>query len=122
MTIDLTLPWPPSVNGYWRAISRGGHVTQIISQHGRLYRGLVKVACLGCHRVGAARVSVTMTFRPSNNRRFDLDNFAKAIGDALTHAAVWEDDSQVDELHLIRGKPQAGYGLGRVHVTIEVLP
>ena len=34
----LELPFPPSINGYWRAYRRGSHCTQIISQKGRDYR------------------------------------------------------------------------------------
>ena len=51
-----------------------------------------------------------------DKRRRDLDNITKALLDALSHANMFEDDEQIDDLHLIRmgvEKP------GRVEVTVE---
>lgn len=50
------------------------------------------------------------------NRRRDLDNYNKALFDALTNARVWEDDSQVKRMAIEWGpvvKP------GRVEITIS---
>jgi crossover junction endodeoxyribonuclease RusA len=42
------------------------------------------------------QLTVTVTLCPPDNRRRDEDNFAgKALFDAITHAGVWGDDSQV---------------------------
>jgi Holliday junction resolvase RusA-like endonuclease len=38
--------------------------------------------------------------------------------DSLCDAGVYDDDSQVDELHIIRGEPIKG---GKIVVTIEVM-
>jgi len=35
---------------------------------------------------------------PPDLRRRDLDNCFKALFDALTHAGIWQDDSQVKQL------------------------
>jgi len=40
--MDIRLPFPPSVNGYWRAFKRGNICTQIISKKGREYRAAVE--------------------------------------------------------------------------------
>ena len=32
----------------------------------------------------------------------DNDNLAKSVLDALTKAGVWQDDKQVDELHVVK--------------------
>ena len=63
----------------------------------------------------AGRLRVTITLNPPDKRRRDIDNFAKAIFDALTHAQVWLDDSQVDDLRIIRG-PVMRYGEAIVEI------
>ena len=39
---------------------------------------------------------------PPDGRRRDLDNHLKILCDTLTHAGVWDDDEQVDDLRIIR--------------------
>lgn len=50
----------------------------------------------------AGRIGVTITMHYPDNRRRDLDNSLKGFFDACTHAGVWADDSQIDNLHIIR--------------------
>jgi len=57
-----------------------------------------------------------MLFMPDRRKR-DIDNTLKALLDALTHAGVWLDDSQVVDLR-IRKSPTLG---GFVSVIIEEL-
>lgn len=45
-------------------------------------------------------VSVIVTLYPPDRRRRDLDNFNKALFDALTRAGIWQDDSQIKRLLL----------------------
>ena len=106
MTIALTLPWPPSLNRYYRNV--GGRV--LISAEGRAYRTRVaKVIATersagNCgHRPMPERLQVHLLLAQPDRRRRDLDNTLKALLDALTHAGVWEDDSQIDDLHVVRG-------------------
>lgn len=102
---DEPLPWPPSVNSYWRHIS-GGRLAgrTLISEKGRQYRAeIAKLAVVhkwSSH--GAQRLSVTVKASPPDRRARDLDNILKALLDALGHAGVYTDDSQIDELHIIR--------------------
>lgn len=71
----LELPFPPSVNHYWRSVRIGNATRTLISAHA------------------------------PDNRRRDLDNFGgKALLDALTHAGVWLDDSQVRRLSMEWGE------------------
>lgn len=65
------------------------------------------------------RLSVSIYAAPPDNRRRDLDNLPKAVLDALTHAQVWPDDSQLDRLLIERVPVQKG---GMIRVEIEVLP
>lgn len=55
-------------------------------------------------RIGSG-VVVSVTLHAPDNRRRDLDNFGgKALLDALTHAGVWLDDSQVRRLSMEWGE------------------
>ncbi|EFK0706306.1 RusA family crossover junction endodeoxyribonuclease, partial [Escherichia coli] len=50
------------------------------------------------------------------NRIRDLDNYNKALFDALTHAGVWEDDRQVKRM-LVEWGPVIPKG--KVEITIS---
>ena len=112
--ITLTLPFPPSVNTYWRNIGRG---RTIISKRGREYRDEVVgyVANLPRLAILADRLHVAITLHAPDKRRRDVDNYLKAPLDALTHAGVWADDSQIDRLSVQRGDNHPG---GRAVVVI----
>ena len=96
--ITLTMPWPPSVNKYWRTFQG----RMIISAEGRSYRKAVADQVLiqrgTKHYAGKLRVQIE-AFRPDNRRR-DLDNLLKAVLDGCTHAGVWEDDSNIVDLRI----------------------
>lgn len=101
-TLAITLPWAPSVNHYWRHV--GSKV--LISRDGRIYRNTVAHACM-LQRVAnglTGRLSVRITACPPDRRRRDLDNMLKSCLDAVTHAGVWLDDSQIDSLTIVRGE------------------
>jgi crossover junction endodeoxyribonuclease RusA len=61
------------------------------------------------------RLSVTVDIYPPDRRKRDLDNVLKALFDGITHAGVWEDDSQIDELHVYR-RDRVEHGLCIVEV------
>jgi Holliday junction resolvase RusA-like endonuclease len=50
-----------------------------------------------CRRV------VVEVYVPDRRKR-DLDNLHKGILDSLTHAGVWGDDSQIDDLRIYRAR------------------
>lgn len=86
----LSLPWPPSVNGYWRN-SRG---RQIISRAGREYRKAIADRFGGTPTI-TGEVEVHIVLHPPDRRRRDWDNWHKATCDALAHAGVLGDDCQI---------------------------
>ena len=98
--MKLILPFPPSVNTYWRAVPRGRGVANILSKKARAYQGAAKAAIGFVHPqwrfTGPVAVEVTL-HRPDRRRR-DLDNYLKPLFDAITHAGAWEDDSQIVQM------------------------
>lgn len=106
----FTLPWPPSMNRYWRSVS--GRV--LISAEGRKYRDAVAVAALGGHRFGRSPIAVQIDAWLPDLRRRDVDNLLKAPLDALTRCGVWNDDEQVQELGIRKA------GVDRVNPRLAV--
>ena len=112
------LPWPPSINHYWRRV---GHRT-LISREGRTFRRNV------CALLGGSgprkppadgRIALCMDAFPPDRRRRDLDNIAKPVLDALEHAGVYLDDSQIDILLTQRREIVKG---GKLEVRMDELP
>lgn len=103
--MTLTLPYPPSLNHYWRRV---GNRT-LISRSGREYRQMVcDLASLAGVKEQAGRLSVKVEVYPPDKRRRDLDNLTKALLDALEHAGAYQDDSQIDRLLIERGERRDG--------------
>lgn len=119
--ISMVLPWPPSVNMMWRTPRTGPLAGRtMLSEDGRKYRRAVADAVLehGRPKIGDARVALDIEVRMPDRRRRDLDNIPKAILDGLTHAGVWTDDNQIDDLRVWRSDRMGG----TVVVTITQLP
>lgn len=110
----LNLPYAPSVNTYWRR----GRFSTYLSPIGREYKDKVAEYVIENRvpKLGDARLKMTLIIRPRSKRKFDIDNLAKSVLDSLADAGVYDDDEQIDELHIIRGEPIKN---GRVVVTIE---
>ena len=103
--MELILPWPPSLNTYWRTFQG----RMILSEKGRLYRQSVMEQCL-LQRVdtftGPIRMEI-VAFRPDNRKR-DLDNLLKAALDGMAKALIYEDDSQIRDLRIRWGDTIGG--------------
>jgi crossover junction endodeoxyribonuclease RusA len=115
--LSFALPYPPSVNHYWRMF-RG---RMVVSIAGRRYRHAVAASAASSKVAGlrlSGRLSVVLRVSPPDKRRRDLDNVLKALLDGLQAAAVYEDDAQVDELRVLREGVDPS-GAGRVFVAIE---
>ncbi|MFQ2419726.1 RusA family crossover junction endodeoxyribonuclease [Aeromonas caviae] len=117
----VTLPWPPSTNRIWRNVTVSGKPRTLLSQEGRVYRKAAADACLVAKLAGKQipeRLALRLVVQAPDRRARDLDNTVKAVQDALTHAGVWLDDSQIDRLLVERGPVVKG---GMVSVTVEVM-
>ncbi len=118
--IELSLPWPPSVNTYWRINTSSRKPGMLISREGREYRAEVAARVMLAR--ASARITdlirLTVELYPPDGRRRDTDNVLKAIFDALEFAGVYADDVQIHELHVIR---QCQERPGHVDVRVEPL-
>lgn len=104
----VTLPWPPSVNRYWRAVNG----RNILSAEGRAYRASLRPS----DKIVRGRLAVTIYAYPPDKRRRDLDNMLKAVLDGLTHTGAIEDDGNIDDLHIVRGDT----GNLQPHVLVDI--
>ena len=91
----LELPWPPTVNTYYRHVLVHGSCRALISKRGREYRKAVKRAVGPAVRTLEGPLRITIRWHPPDKRKRDWDNPVKALQDALQHAGVIGDDNQV---------------------------
>ena len=119
-TVQLALPWPPSVNRYWRSVpmGRGRGVRVLISREGRADRreAVARLARFRSRRPLCGRLDVRVELCAPTRRALDIDNRLKALLDAMQHAGVYRDDGQIDRLLVERGPVTRG-GLVRVQIT-----
>jgi Holliday junction resolvase RusA-like endonuclease len=111
--IELELPYPPSVNHYWRRVG----ARTLISRGGRAFRQAVcsLLAAPGM-RPFAGTLVVEVLVHPPDRRRRDIDNISKALLDALQHGGAYRDDSQIVRLAIEKGEPLEG---GKTIVRIQ---
>lgn len=90
--IQIELPFPPSVNHYWR-MWQG---RMLISRQGRAYRNAV-AAILRAAGVQpmTGRLAVSIEAFPPDRRKRDCDNLLKALIDSIQHGGAFPDDSQI---------------------------
>lgn len=107
---QFVLPYPPSLNTYWR---RRGN-TYFVSKVGERYRRdvalIVRQQRLKLNLSG--RLAIKIIAEPPDKRRRDLDNILKGLLDSLIHAGFAEDDEQFDDIRVIRGVKVPGGRLG----------
>ncbi len=118
--MKLVLPFPPSVNTYWRAPNKGPLKAAILSArrvgHTRarhVQRSLSNCVAYQNHHHHQLR---WRSFFPPDARRRDIDNYNKALFDAFTHAGIWEDDSRAENVGGVGPKVRGG----RVEISITV--
>lgn len=128
--IELTLPWPPSVNSY-KKVGR-----LITTKNGKLYQTRIntqetkefyyyvwlkirslKVTTRMEMPIGAT-ISMQVHAYPPDDKKRDLDNILKALCDSLVKGGLLQDDSQISRLFIERCSIIAK---GQVIVRIEEL-
>lgn len=114
--MQLILPWPPSVNTYWRPGPRGMYMTAA----GRDYReNALRQFKDYDFPVITEKCTIKITAWPPDRRVRDLDNILKPILDLLEHAGVVKNDNQFDDIHIRRGEIEK---FGQIYVEIEPSP
>lgn len=120
--LSFSLPWPPSVNHYWRSPNKGPLAGRhLLSAEGRAYRQAVALASVEMRAPRprwAAPVRVDLLLEPPDRRRRDLDNYLKPVLDALVGIGMLEDDRWIRELFVAWRAPAP---VGRVMVTLKRL-
>lgn len=115
MALALELPFPPSVNHYWRRVG----FRTLISREGRRFRERVVAILVASHiQPLTGRLAVELDLYPPDHRRRDLDNLPKAVLDALQHGGAYLDDSQIIRLTLQKLAPVPH---GKTIVRIEMM-
>ena len=113
MTGEFELPWPPSVNHYYRHV--GPRVR--ISRDGRKYREQIVARFLNDRAAKyTGPVELFIELYPPDSRRRDVDNSLKCLLDAFTHAGLYEDDSQIHRLVVTKREPMPPDGLAFVRI------
>ncbi|HBW7282820.1 TPA: RusA family crossover junction endodeoxyribonuclease [Klebsiella pneumoniae] len=106
---------PPLLEG-----ERGETGKHLVSAAGRKFKHAVRSAIIEQLRAipkpSTAPAAVEIILYPPDYRRRDLDNYNKALLDALTYAGIWEDDNQVKRMAIEWGENVKG---GRVEITIS---
>lgn len=120
-TFEYDLPFPPTVNSYWKTF-RG---RTYVAPKGKAYRKRVlemveRVAYTDCYLIAE-----TTFLRPDHVER-DIDNYHKALLDALAAARVYRNDSQIvrnvvewQDWRTVPGGLVDPMGIGGVNIKLE---
>ncbi len=92
----------------------------MVSETGRKFQKAARAAIIeqlrAVPRPSSELAEVRIVLYPPDQRRRDIDNYNKALFDALTQTGVWEDDSQVKRM-LVEWGPLTKKG--KVEITIK---
>ena len=101
--VVLYLPWPPTINSYYKMTRNGQRYLDVsVREFRRKVADTVNEQCPGLTLTD--NIFMEVYLYPPDRRKRDLDNYMKGLLDALTEAGLWEDDSLIDQLHIYRGE------------------
>ena len=118
MMIELTLPYPPSVNKIWRV----GKAKVYLNPIAKAYRDQVfwkSLAIIDKFIVPVfiknTKVRLEIKMYPPDHKRRDVDNICKSILDALQYTRIIDDDSQIYQLYVEKLEVRKG---GEIEVKL----
>lgn len=113
--IHLTLPYPPTVNTYWRRTKNRFYV----SKKGIDFRNSVYAIALENKAIknltNSLKVEI-LAIMPDKRTR-DLDNLGKAVCDSLMYSGVIEDDKYIDDFRIVRSGYERNNGKIDVYIS-----
>lgn len=97
----IRLPYPPSVNAYWRMFARAGSARIYVTHEAQAYKRSCALSAVaqGVRPLDGPVAVELHVFRPRKSG--DLDNTLKVLLDALKGVA-WEDDRQIISIRAFR--------------------
>lgn len=112
---EATLPIPPTANNLFPTNKQGRRIpsSKYKEWKERAAYALAEQKIPAVHMTG--RLIAEYRFSFPDNRKRDLANFEKGITDLLNDLGFFKDDSQIDDMRLIR----ESVGDGTVFVTIK---
>ena len=63
------------------------------------------------------RILLEIVLFPPDRRVRDIDNYNKALLDAISHSGLWVDDNLIDQLFVYRGIVRTNHGSVYVRIT-----
>lgn len=113
--ICLTLPLPPTWN---HAYGQRGSRKYLKAAGVAFKQQVAEIVAEAGYKTLEGRIRLFAAIYPRDRRRQDLDNRSKLLCDALTSAGIYNDDSQIDELILVRKEVIKG---GQVRIVVTEL-
>lgn len=119
--IDITLPFPPSVNKVYRMFSLKGRAMMRMTPEGKEYKASVAKTIgmwLGAYRPPGPPYSLVIWAWPPDHRQHDVDNMLKVTIDSIFEAIEANDN---DILYLQISKPGPDARLSQDEARIVVV-
>jgi len=125
----ITVPWPPSINHYFVELvlpaknGRKARVMKVVGAAGKKFRQTIaqKALVQQWQKWGSARLMVHVSLHAAKNYRYDVDNYAKSLIDALQYINLFDNDNQIDKLVIERGEKAPPKGCAVVTIS-EIKP
>lgn len=111
--VELSLPYPPSVNTYWGFHGHRRFLTKKALEFKKLVANEVHSQPT---RFGDQKLSVSLELYPPDRRVRDIDNPVKPLLDSLVQSGLFDDDKQIKVMHIYMKEPIKG-GASKVQIS-----
>lgn len=115
MIFTTFLPVPPTSNNLFVNNRRTGG--RFPSSKYQAWKKKAEACFQGIDKPLEGRIHAVYRFVFPDKKRRDIENFCKAVSDFLSRHKVFNDDSQIDRLELIRGEGN----IPGVYITLRAI-